>query len=305
MMGRKMKHLSEYDAYMRQVMKEKQRRQMLPYLLLLPVVFAYILWCYYPFIKSMVLSFTITNARGDIKKWVGIDNYIRIFKSPLTWKILGTTMHFALLNGVGTLTVAMILALICVQKTRFSSIYQTMYALPMAVASVAASTAFTMLFKQEGLVNLATGLTTNWLLNEKTAIYAVAAATIWLRIGVSFLFLLVGFRNVPTELIESSTIDGAGPIRRILYILFPCASPQIFFVIFININGAFKNFAMIRQLTGGGPNESTRTMIYEIYQDVILKGRLETACAKAIILGLIIVFFQRLQFRFEDKLVVY
>lgn len=304
-MSGRMQNLSEHDSYMQQVMKAKRHRQMLPYLLLLPVVAAYILWCYYPFIKSTVLSFTITNARGDIKKWVGFGNYIRIFKSPTTWKIFRTTMLFALLNGVGTLVIAMILALICVRKTRLSIIYQTMYALPIAVASVAASTAFIMLFKQDGLVNLATGSTVNWLLNEKTAIYAVATATIWTRIGVSFLYLLVGFRGVPIDLIESSTIDGAGFIRRIFSILFPCASPQIFFVIFININGAFKNFAMIRQLTGGGPNESTRTMIYEIYQDVILKGRLETACAKAIMLGLIIIFFQWLQFHFEDRLVVY
>lgn len=304
-MGKRTGYLSEHDLYLKQVLKEKQRRQMLPYLFLLPVVAAYMLWCYYPFIKSIILSMTVTNARGDIKKWVGLANFTRIFKSSNSWKILGTTMRFGFLNGVGTLVIAMILALICVQRTRFSRIYQTMYSLPMAVASVAASTAFTMLFKKDGLVNLATGLTTNWLLNEQTAIYAVAMATIWLRIGSSFLYLLVGFRNVPIELIESSTIDGAGPIRRIFSILFPCASPQIFFVIFLNVNGAFKNFAMIRQLTGGGPNESTRTLIYDIYQDVIFEGRLETACAKAIILGLIIVFFQRLQFYFEDKLVVY
>ena len=146
-MGGRKRNLSEHDSYMQQVMKAKRRRQMLPYLLLLPVVAAYILWCYYPFIKSTVLSFTITNARGDIKKWVGFGNYIRIFKSPTTWKIFRTTMLFALQWGGNFSNSDDSCTYMC-SKTRLSIIYQTMYALPIAVASVAASTAFIMLLNR-------------------------------------------------------------------------------------------------------------------------------------------------------------
>ena len=74
------------------------------------------------------------------------------------------------------------------------------------------------------------------------AIWAVCAMTIWMHIGVSFIFLLVGFRNVPEDLLESALLDGAGPFRRIKDIIIPMASPQIFFVLFLNIGSSFKSF---------------------------------------------------------------
>ena len=286
-------------------LRKKKKFKILPYLMVLPTVIAYGLWCYYPFLKSVVLSMSVSTPKGDIKKWVWLNNFIRLFKAPKTWQMIGNTFKFALIIGIGTLSIALILSLLCVEKRPFGRVYQTMYALPMAVASVAACTAFTMLFKQEGLVNEVTGMTTNWFLQENTAIWAVGIATIWISIGSSFLYLLVGFRNVPLELIESSRVDGAGAIRRILSILIPCASPQIFFVIFLNINHSFKSFVMIRQLTGGGPNNSTMVLIYDIYLKALKEGRFETACAEAMILCIIIVIFQRIQFHFEDKLVVY
>jgi len=291
--------------HLQAVKKKKRRKKVLPYLFILPTVLMYCSWCYFPFIKSIVLSMTVSNARGEIKKWVWFDNFIRLFQDEKTWKILGNTFKFALMLGIGTLMVSMILSLLSVEKVRFCRVYQTMYALPMAVASVAASVAFKQIYKAEGLLNAVIGGETNWLLQENTAIWAVAVASIWCAVGSSFLFLLVGFRNVPLDLLESSKMDGANGLQRILKIMLPCASPQIFFVIFLNINSSFKSFAMIRQLTGGGPNNSTMVLTYEIYSQAILHGRFETACAEAMMLCLIIVIFQRIQFHFEHKLVVY
>lgn len=129
--------------------------------------------------------------------------------------------------------------------------------------------------------------------------------TIWMHIGTSFIFLLVGFRNVPEDLLESAWLDGAGPFKRIWHIILPMASPQIFFVIFMNIASSFKTFAQIKLLTQGGPVNSTKTLIYYIYENAILNGRFETACVQAIFLFLMIFVLTRIQFIFEDKVVHY
>ena len=292
-------------THLQAVKKKKQRKKVLPYLFVLPTVLMYCSWCYFPFLKSIVLSLTVSNAKGEIKKWVGFQNFIRLFQDDKTWKILGNTFRFALMLGVGTLLVSMVLSLLSVEKVRGCRVYQTMYALPMAIASVAASVAFKQIYKAEGLLNAVLGSNTNWLLQENTAIWAVGLASIWCALGSSFLFLLVGFRNVPLDLLESSRVDGANGLQRIWKIMLPCASPQIFFVVFLNINSSFKSFAMIRQLTGGGPNNSTMVLPYEIYTQALQHGRFETACAEAMMLCLIIVIFQRIQFRLEHKLVVY
>lgn len=297
--------MNEQQNYLQMVKRKKRRRKILPYLFVLPTVIMYCVWCYFPFLKSVILSMSVSNTKGEIKRWVWLDNFIKLFEDPKTWNILGNTFQFALMLGIGTLSVAMILSLLSVERVRFCRVYQTMYAIPMAVASVAASVSFKQIFKSEGLLNAVVGGNTSWLLQENTAIWVVAVASVWCSIGASFLFLLVGFRNVPLDLLESSKMDGANGLQRILQIMLPCASPQIFFVIFLNINSSFKNFAMIRQLTGGGPNNSTMVLTYEIYTQAFQQGRFETACAEAMMLFVIIVIFQRIQFHFEHKLVVY
>lgn len=290
---------------MRSLATKHKKFRILPYFLVLPVICAYLLWVYYPFIKSIILSLTVCNTRGEIKRWAGLANFKRFFTTEKSVKILFNTLKLALMLGFGTLTVATILALLCVEKKKFCRVYQTMYALPMAIASVASSTAFKLIFKADGLFNIVTGFKNGWLLNEKTALITVAVCTIWGGIGSSFIFLLVGFRNVPEELIESATIDGAGSMRRIFNILIPCASPQIFFVVFLNINGAFKSYVMIRQLTGGGPNDSTMTLIYDIFLQALRQGRYEIACTESLVLFAMIWVFHRIQFSLENKLVVY
>lgn len=297
--------MSNQNTHLEMVKKKKKRKKILPYLMVFPTVLAYGMWCYYPFIRSIVLSLSVSTPKGEIKKWVWFANYIRLLKDHETWMMIRNTFVFAALIGVGTFICAMCLSLLSVNKVKGSRVYQTMYAIPMAVSSIAVANAFKQIYKKEGLLNSFLGTQTEWILNQDTAMGAVAVATIWCSIGASFLFLLVGFRNVPVDLLESSTVDGAGPLRRILNILIPCASPQIFFVIFLNINGSFKNFVMIRQLTGGGPNNATMVLIYDVYLKALNQGRFETACAEALILCCIIWIFQRIQFSCEKRFVVY
>ena len=144
-----------------------------------------------------------------------------------------------------------------------------------------------------------------WTNESPQALWSVCAMTIWMHIGVSFIFLLVGFRNVSEDLLESAFLDGAGPLRRIKDIILPLASPQIFFVLFLNIGSSFKSFAQIRLLTQGGPANSTKNLIYYIYENAITNGRFETACVQALVLFGLIFLITRIQFAMEKKVVHY
>ena len=278
----------------------------LPYFLILPAMALFVTFTFYPFIKTIVLSFALTDKQGNFAKWVGFDNWVRILSKPAFWKTIAITLKMAAINLVGTVLVAMIFALLANRKVRFSKFYQTMYALPMAIASSPAAAIFLFIYRQKnGLLNNILGVEQAWLLDQSTAIWCVCAMTIWMHIGTRFIFLLVGFRNVPEDLLESAWLDGAGPFKRIWHIILPMASPQIFFVIFMNIASSFKTFAQIKLLTQGGPVNSTKTLIYYIYENAILNGRFETACVQAIFLFLMIFVLTRIQFIFEDKVVHY
>ena len=218
---------------------------------------------------------------------------------------MNNTYIFALIVGAGTFFIALFLAYLSIEERKGCRIYQTMYSLTMAIASAPAAAIGWLLFKKSGLLNQLLGTSTDWLITESTALYCVAALTVWLRIGASYLFLLVGFRAVPNELIEAAKLDGAGPVRRLFRIICPVASPQIFFVVFLNITGSFKAFGQIKMLTGGGPAGASETLIYSIYKNGIVSGRFETGCVYALILFLVIFLTTRIQFLLEKRLVHY
>lgn len=181
------------------------QKKSLPYLLVLPTMALFVAFTFYPFVKTIVLSFALTDKQGNFSKWVGVSNWVRILSKESFWKTILITLKMAAINLAGTVAIAMIFALLANKKVKFSKLYQTMYALPMAIASSPAAAIFLFIYRQKnGLLNNILGVEQAWLLDQSTAIWCVCAMTIWMHIGTSFIFLLVGFRNVPEDLLESA-----------------------------------------------------------------------------------------------------
>lgn len=285
--------------------KKKRKVNIKPYLFLIPSFVIFGLFVFYPFAKTILLSFTWTDLSGNAIEFAGFDIYKRIFKSEAFLNSLLVSLKFAGLVGAGSFFLGFILAAVASERKRFCQLYEVPFALPMAIASAPAAVIWFMIYSPKGIANFLLSTDIKFLLDVKIAIYAVALVTIWLNMGVSFIFLLTGLRNVPTELIESANIDGASRIRRLVQISIPIASPQIFFVIFLNITTSFQSFAQIRLLTEGGPENSTDIIVYSIYRNAITDGRFETAFAQSVVLFFIILCFTLLQFKFEKRGVHY
>ena len=244
---------------------QKKCFKLTPYILMLPSIALFTMFTFWPFLKTIILSFSYTDKKGNFVGRAGVSNYLRVVSSSLFSKTMSNTFLFALIVGIGTLLAAIILALLSASREKGSRLYEVMFALPMAVASAPAASIFTFALRKEGgIINAILGTDIAWLQDPNWALVAVAFVTIWLSIGSSYIFLLVGFRNVSEDLLESARLDGAGPIRRALSILIPVASPQIFFVVFLNIANSFKAFGQIKLLTDGGPNNATTTLIFSM-----------------------------------------
>jgi sn-glycerol 3-phosphate transport system permease protein len=278
-----------------------------PYLFLLPALVIFAIFTFWPFLKTFLYSFAITTFEGKPKRFVGLENYLYLFRNEIFLKTLKITLRFAPMICLPTLGTAFFLAALASAKVSKGRAYEVMYSLPMAIASAPASIIFLTLFRpgRVGVMNYLLGTEIRWLLDPRYAIFVVAFVTIWLSVGSSFIFLLVGFRNVPDELLECARLDGAGSLRQFFCIVVPIASPQIFFVVFKDINESFKSFTQIRMLTQGGPTNSTRVLVYSIYQSAMQDGRIETAFAQSIILFLVILFVIIIQFTTEKRLVHY
>lgn len=299
--------MTDQRSIPRTVSPKKHRHPITPYLFLIPALLIFILFVFFPFAKTLLHSFTLTNAQGIAVEIVGLDNYIRLFKSKQFINSLLVSLKFAPMVAVPTLIIAFILAALVHQRTRGTRLNEVMYAMPMAIASAPAATIWSMLLSpnKSGMINFLFNTNIRWLNDANFALYAVAFVTIWMSLGASFIFMLTGLRNVPDDLIESAHIDGAGYFTRLFRIIIPIASPQIFFVVFLNITTSFQAFAQIRLLTQGGPSYSTNVLVYSIYQAGIRDGRFETAFAQSVILFVIILAVTLVQFRLEDRTVHY
>lgn len=290
-----------------EVSSNKIYMKILPYLFLSPAFFFFVTFYYFPFIKTIYMSMTITNAVGQIKKFVGLDNFIRIFSRADFVPILLTTLKFVPMIAIPSIFIGLVLALMAVKKVHsFSRVYEVLYSLPMAVSSASAAIVWMMIYNSSvGILNLALHTNIQWLTDPKWALFSVAVVTIWLQFGTNFIFLLAGLRAVPEELNESATIDGANGFQKFFSVTLPMFSPTLFFVTFYNIMASFQAFGQIRLLTEGGPGISTKVLVYDIYQEAFMNYRYGAASAESIILFFIMLSVALLQFRFEKKGVHY
>lgn len=287
--------------------KPSLKTRIIPYLLIFPICLSVAIFSFYPFVKTIISSFSVTDEFGGWIGWAGTTFWKMILESKKDsfGQMIVTTIIFAIMNFTMTLSLAGILSLLTTKKTKCSRIYQTLFALPMAVASATASIVFRFILNSEGgLLNSWLGTNIEWLQDPKIAIWMVAIVTSWCHLGHSYLFLLAGFRGVSQDIQEAAIVDGAGKFTRAIRIMIPMASPQIFFVVFTNIISSLKTFTQINLLTNGGPAGATSTLMYGIYWRQY-NGEYEAACVLSIVLFLIIFLITRIQFLYEKKLVHY
>lgn len=276
----------------------------LPYLLILPTIVSICIFSFYPFIRSIWLSLNISDNLGGAAKWVGLDNYTKIAQSGELVESLRDTMSYATCICVGTFALAMILSFLCAKGGKGSSVYQPMYAMPIAISSVPIAIIADYIFSRYGLLNSILGTEKIWMQGFSRFVIIVLVVC-WSHVGTSFLYLLVGFRNVSADLVEAAELDGAGGVTKFFKIYLPMASPQIFYVIFLNILTAFKTFNMIKLLAGTDADYlktfSTKVFFYG-FSGV---ARFEMACVYSILMCIVIFLVTRIQFAVEDKVVFY
>lgn len=285
--------------------KKREKGFWLAYVLLLPSFILFLLFSYYPFLKTILNSFSVTTATGEFIRFAGLTNWKRVLSDKAFTQTLINTFVFAIETFVLTFFPALLLALLSAKNEPNAKWYQTLYAMPMAIAATTVAAIWLFIYRQDnGLLNSVLGTEVAWLRNKSTALFALAVVTAWGHISGRYIYLMVGFRNVPNELIEAATIDGAGWWVRTTKIMIPMASPQIFFVLFTSIIMSFKTFTQIRLLTSGGPAGATTTLMYSVYTKYNA-GQISSSACYALVLFVVIFAASQIQLRFEKKMVTY
>ncbi len=277
-----------------------------PYLWLLPSFIIFSIFTFYPFIQTVYKSFFIINRLGKIQSFVGLENYIRVLTDPDFLLAIKNTVLFTLLTVPISKVFGFLLALLANKRRKFSAIYETAFAMPMAMASSVVAMIFQLLYVVPlGILYGKFHINIRWLTDPKYALIAVAIVQIWLSTGHAFVFMLSAVRGVSTDMIESSSIDGASKFRQMVSIYLPLTTPTLFYLMVTDLAYVMMSMGLMNVLTGGGPNGSTMTIMLYIYQQFAKSGNYTTANPAAFIAFLITLFCTLLTFIWEKKGVHY
>ncbi|MBR1618764.1 sugar ABC transporter permease [bacterium] len=275
-----------------------------PYMFLLPAGIVLLIFFFLPFFQTIGLSFFNYSHSIYSPDFAGIKNYIEILHNPVFYKVMWNTILY-LVVAVPILAIfPLFLAVLINQKIRGITLYKILIYLPVIVSIVVAAIAFKWLYAQDGILNYFIQLLhlnkIGWLTDPKYAIYSVIIVTIWKGIGYYMMIYLASLMSVPKELYEACDIDGANFWQKHLTVTIPHLMPTIALVTTISSISAMKIFAEIYVMTKGGPLDSTKTIVYYIYEKAFENLDLGYASAMAVILLIIVMIFSLLNiFVFE------
>lgn len=273
-----------------------------PYLYLLPAVILFGLFTFYPFFKTIFYSFCNTDNAGRITGIAGLYNYVKLFTDATFLRSLGVTVVYAVLTVIFSMVIGVFLALMTSSKFPLHKLFRTIYAIPMAVSAAAAAAIFNFIFHPSiGILNKLLGTSIGWLTDARYALIAVTVVTVWMNVGVNYIFALAAIQGVDKSLYESASIDGAGVLRQSIDVTLPSISPTLFFLLIVNVIYAFQQYAQVKMMTSGGPSGSTRVLVYEIYEEAFQYGKFGYACAESVILFIILLALTLAQFKLEKK----
>jgi putative chitobiose transport system permease protein len=273
--------------------------QLTPYLFLLPAMLVLGLTVFWPAFQAFYLSFTryeydLTQA----PEWIGWANFQRLWSDRLFWQTLRNTLVY-LIGVVPILVIAPLgLAILVNQKLRGMRWFRVAYYTPVVISMVVAGIAWRWLYAQNGLLNqilkllpFSGGAASDgipWLTSPNWSLFSVMAVTIWKGLGYYMVIYLAGLQAIPADLYEAAAIDGSEGLRKHWDITVPLMKPYLMLVAVISAISATKVFEEIYIMTQGGPRNSSKTIVYYLYEQAFQDLEMSYACTIGLVLFLFI-----------------
>lgn len=272
--------------------KMAQREALWGYAMIAPLVVGLAFFFYLGLGASLFLSFTEWDVL-TAPQWVGLDNYRTFFENPLYLKTLWNTLRFALMLVPLGMLASLGMALALNQNIRLRGLYRVLFFLPVLTMPVAIAVVWKWIYAPDfGLLNQALALfggpRVRWLSDVNLAMFSLVLMSIWMGSGYGMVIYLAGLQNISRSYYEAAQVDGASSWQQFSNITLPLLTPTIFFSLVTSTISAFQVFDIVYVMTKGGPMDSTRTMVYTIYDDGFRYFRMGGASATAWILFAII-----------------
>lgn len=273
-----------------------------------PAVVAIFLTSVIPLVLAFYFSLTDYTLLAP-PRWVGLANYVAIVRDPVFWEAIRNTLSFAASQvGIGLVVVILVAALF--NGHLFGGpVMRTIIYLPQAASYVVVALVWTLLLDPAvGPINAALAAS-DWapvyfLSDPQWAMPSIVVMSMWRNLGYFMIIVLAALKSVPAELLEAAKIDGANAVQRFWSISLPTIKGVVTFVAVTWFLGALQMFTQAYVMTGGGPVNATRTIVYLMYDEAFTNLSIGKACAMAVMLFLLVVVLSlglRLIFRPKEQ----
>jgi oligogalacturonide transport system permease protein len=277
-------------------------------LYIFPWLIGLFIFTIYPFVTSLILSFTNYNII-NMPRFIGLSNYINMFHDSIFKTSLLATIEFVIITVPLKLIFSLLIAYILNFKLRGINFFRTAYYLPSILGgNVAIAVMWQFLFAQNGLVNQFLTLfhvkPVGWFSNALGALFTISALRIW-EFGSTMIIFLAGLKDIPQELYEAAAVDGAGKVRTFFKVTIPLLTPIIFFNLVMQLIQAFQEFNGPYLITNGGPLYKTYLLGMMIYDNSFKYFKMGYASAISWFLFVIIMIFTMFVFKSSKYWVFY
>ena len=283
--------------------KHKLKKQLWGYIFILPAFVFFIVFLLYPLIDAVILSFSDYSMGEGQQNFIGIQNYISIFNDPVFLKVLLNTFIYVCIVVPVTVLLALLLSETVIHKmNRQQTFFRIAFYLPVVLSVVTISLVWSNMYSRafgifNYLIELMGGSGINWLGDPIIVKFSISLVIVTFTLGQPFVMYLAALGAIPEELSEAAYIDGATRWKRFWHVTFPLLKPVTLYVSVTTTIKAFQVFALVKLLTGGGPNYASDTVVSLIYKEAFNNYNISRAATMGVVLAAIIAVISIFQFR--------
>ena len=283
---------------------QHRKETLVSYLFLAPALVFFVIFVIVPIFNGVFTSFF--HYERSTFEFSGLDNYIRLFGDPIFYKSLLNTIVLVIASVPIIVLFSLFVSAVIYQKNSFvRSAFRGIFYLPVVTGSVAVTVVWRWIFDPyNGVLNYVLQTyfgvedSIQWLGDKRYALVAIIIILITTSVGQPIILYIASLGNLDTSHIEAAEIDGASSWQVFKHIKWPGIMPTTLYVVVITTINTFQCFALVKLLTNGGPNYSTSTLMYQVYETAFKNQDFGYANAIGVILALVIGLFSWIQFKF-------
>lgn len=289
-------------SWLERVLPWRRRNLIIALLFILPALINFTLFRYLPIFAAARASVYNYSLLGGFRGFIGLDHYLRLLEDPVFWQAMKVTLLFVVIKVPIEIALALLLAMFLQRETFGAGIVRSAIMAPLVTSIIVVSIIWAMMYHSEqglfqSMLNSVGIPKQAFLSNEDRALPALTLMMLWKDVGFSMIILMAGLKGIPPVYYEAAVVDGASRWQLFRNVTIPLLRPVLMFVIITRTVFSFQLFVPVYQMTKGGPLDSTKVIVYYIYQQGFLFQDMGYASALAMVTLVILLFVSLGQMR--------